>query len=48
MARGVAVCYRTKETPIVPRQLDDFRERNQPQIGTVHDPLVVLYWSTVV
>jgi hypothetical protein len=27
-----------KHTPIVSKRADDFRERTQPQLGTVHDP----------
>ncbi|ELU02812.1 hypothetical protein CAPTEDRAFT_212959 [Capitella teleta] len=28
-----------KATPIVSKKLDDFRERTQPQLGKVHDPI---------
>lgn len=28
-----------KKAPIVSKRLDDFRERTQPQLGRVHDPI---------
>jgi hypothetical protein len=29
----------SKKTPIVTKRVDDFRERTQPQLGEVHDPI---------
>ena len=31
---------RSKSAPIVSQRVDSFRERTQPQIGKVHDPIV--------
>ena len=32
-------CFREKTTKIVSKRVDDFRERTQPQLGKVHDPI---------
>ena len=31
--------FRSKSAPIVSQRVDNFRERTQPQIGKVHDPI---------
>ena len=31
--------YRAKKAHVVSKRLDDFRERTQPQLGKVHDPI---------
>lgn len=31
--------HRDKGTKVVSKRVDDFRERTQPQLGTVHDPI---------
>lgn len=31
--------FRAKKAHVVSKRLDDFRERTQPQLGKVHDPI---------